>query len=153
MLIDMNARLLLAVLAIVLTLVGCTQKGTSMDELPMPGDRELELNKNELLFDGFGGEDRVFSKDGEKMYLETVLSQIGEKEKVEHSLGEGVPPFYTSYSAIYGGWFKLEKSDDGKVLRCETFKNEDGATRKIYIYISNGIDANGYFEVTQDALE
>lgn len=140
------------ILAVAVTLVGCTQKETS-DDLPIVGDSVLELNKTELLFDGLGGEDRVFSKDGEKMYFETVLSQIGEKEKVEHSLGEGVPPFYTSYSVIDGGWFKLERLDDGKVLRCETLKNEDGVTRKIYVYISDGTDGNGYFEVTQSALE
>lgn len=140
------------ILAIAVTLVGCTQKEIS-DDLPIVGDSVLELNKTELLFDGLGGEDRVFSKDGEKMYFETVLSQIGDQEKVEHPLGEGVPPFYTSYSVIDGGWFRLEKLDDGKVLRCETLKNEDGVTRKIYIYISDGTDAHGYFEVTQSAVE
>ena len=144
--------MLLAIFAIVCTLVGCSQKDGKA-ELPIVGDSVLELNKTELLFDGLGGEDRVFSKDGEKMYFETVLSQIGEKEKVEHSLGEGVPPFYTSYSVIDGGWFKLERLDDGKVLRCETLKNEDGVTRKIYVHISDGTDGNGYFEVTQSAVE
>ena len=149
---DMKLRTFLEILAIAVTLVGCTQKETS-DDLPIVGDSVLELNKTELLFDGLGGEDRVFSKDGEKMYFETVLSQIGDQEKVEHPLGEGVPPFYTSYSVIDGGWFRLEKLDDGKVLRCETLKNEDGVTRKIYIYISDGTDAHGYFEVTQSAVE
>lgn len=148
----MKLRTFLEILAIAVTLVGCTQKETS-DDLPIVGDSVLELNKTELLFDGLGGEDRVFSKDGEKMYLETVLSQIGDQEKVEHPLGEGVPPFYTSYSVIDGGWFRLEKLDDGKVLRCETLKNEGGVIRKIYVYISDGTDAGGYFEVTQSALE
>lgn len=142
----------LTILTIACTFFGCTQKETS-DDLPIVGDSVLELNKTELLFDGLGGEDRVFSKDGEKMYFETVLSQIGDQEKVEHPLGEGVPPFYTSYSVIDGGWFKLEKLDDGKVLRCETLKNEDGVIRKIYVYISDGTDAGGYVEVTQRALE
>lgn len=148
----MKLRTFLEILAIAVTLVGCTQKETS-DDLPIVGDSVLELNKTELLFDGLGGEDRFFSKDGEKMYFETVLSQIGDQEKVEHPLGEGVPPFYTSYSVIDGGWFRLEKLDDGKVLRCETLKNEDGVIRKIYVYISDGTDAGGYFEVTQSALE
>lgn len=148
----MKLRTFLEILAIAVTLVGCTQKETS-DDLPIVGDSVLELNKTELLFDGLGGEDRVFSKDGEKMYFETVLSQIGDQEKVEHPLGEGVPPFYTSYSVIDGGWFRLEKLDDGKVLRCETLKNEDGVIRKIYVYISDGTDAGGYVEVTQRALE
>ena len=149
---DMKLRAFLEILAIAVTLVGCTQKETS-DDLPIVGDSVLELNKTELLFDGLGGEDRVFSQGGEKIYLETVLSQIGDQKKVEHSLGEGVPPFYTSYSVIDGGWFKLEKLDDGKVLRCETLKNEDDVTRKIYIYVSDGTDAGGYVEVTQRALE
>ena len=149
---DMKLRAFLEILAIAVTLVGCTQKETS-DDLPIVGDSVLELNKTELLFDGLGGEDRVFSQGGEKIYLETVLSQIGGQKKVEHSLGEGVPPFYTSYSVIDGGWFKLEKLDDGKVLRCETLKNEDDVTRKIYIYVSDGTDAGGYVEVTQRALE
>lgn len=144
--------MLLAMLAIVCTLVSCEQKDGAAD-LPIVGDSVLELNKTELLFDGLGGEDRVFSQGGEKMYLEAVLSQIGDQKKVDHSLGEGVPPFYTSYSVIDGGWFKLEKSDDGKVLRCETLKNEDGVIRKIYVYISDGTDAGGYVEVTQRALE
>lgn len=144
--------MLLAMLAIVCTLVGCEQKDGAAD-LPIVGDSVLELNKTELLFDGLGGEDRVFSQGGEKMYLEAVLSQIGDQKKVDHSLGEGVPPFYTSYSVIDGGWFKLEKLDDGKVLRCETLKNEDGVIRKIYVYISDGTDAGGYVEVTQRALE
>lgn len=149
---DMKLRTFLEILAVAVTLVGCTQKEISAG-LPIVGDSVLELNRSELLFDGLGGEDRVFSKDGEKMYFETVLSQIGDQEKVEHPLGEGVPPFYTSYSVIDGGWFKLEKLDDGKVLRCETLKNEDGVIRKIYVYISDGTDAGGYFEVTQSALE
>lgn len=144
--------MLLAMFTVVCTLVGCSQNGEKVD-LPPIGGSVLNLNKTELLFDDLGGEDRVFSKDGEKMYFETVLSQIGEKEKVEHSLGEGVPPCYTSYSVIDGGWFKLEKLDDGKVLRCETLKNEDGVTRKIYIYVSDGTDTHGYFEVTQSAVE
>lgn len=148
----MKLRTFLEILAIAVTLVGCTQKETS-DDLPIVGDSVLELNKTELLFDGLGGEDRVFSQGGEKIYLGTVLSQIGDQKKVEHSLGEGVPPFYTSYSVIDGGWFKLEKLDDGKVLRCETLKNEDDVTRKIYIYVSDGTDAGGYVEVTQRALE
>ena len=148
----MKLRTFLEILAVAVTLVGCTQKEISAG-LPIVGDSVLELNRSELLFDGLGGEDRVFSKDGEKMYFETVLSQIGDQEKVEHPLGEGVPPFYTSYSVIDGGWFKLEKLDDGKVLRCETLKNEDGVIRKIYVYISDGTDAGGYFEVTQSALE
>lgn len=142
----------LAILTIACTFFGCTQKEISAG-LPIVGDSVLELNRSELLFDGLGGEDRVFSKDGEKMYFETVLSQIGDQEKVEHPLGEGVPPFYTSYSVIDGGWFRLEKLDDGKVLRCETLKNEDGVIRKIYVYISDGTDAGGYVEVTQRALE
>ena len=148
----MKLRTFLEILAVAVTLVGCTQKEISAG-LPIVGDSVLELNRSELLFDGLGGEDRDFSKDGEKMYFETVLSQIGDQEKVEHPLGEGVPPFYTSYSVIDGGWFKLEKLDDGKVLRCETLKNEDGVIRKIYVYISDGTDAGGYFEVTQSALE
>lgn len=149
---DMKLRTFLEILAIAVTLVGCTQKEISAG-LPIVGDSVLELNRSELLFDGLGGEDRVFSKDGEKMYFETVLSQIGDQEKVEHPLGEGVPPFYTSYSVIDGGWFRLEKLEDGKVLRCETLKNEDGVIRKIYVYISDGTDAGGYVEVTQRALE
>lgn len=148
----MKLRTFLEILAIAVTLVGCTQKEISAG-LPIVGDSVLELNRSELLFDGLGGEDRVFSKDGEKMYFETVLSQIGDQEKVEHPLGEGVPPFYTSYSVIDGGWFRLEKLEDGKVLRCETLKNEDGVIRKIYVYISDGTDAGGYVEVTQRALE
>lgn len=149
---DMKLHIFGGILAIAVTLVGCTQKEISAG-LPIVGDSVLELNKTELLFDGLGGEDRVFSQGGEKMYFETVLSQIGDQEKVEHPLGEGVPPFYTSYSVIDGGWFRLEKLDDGKVLRCETLKNEDGVIRKIYVYISDGTDAGGYFEVTQSALE
>lgn len=145
---------LLMMTGLVVCLCGCSGTVLKDDsgELPTPGDGELHLNKKTVVFTANGGEDSVCDIYGVKLYLDEVKSRVGESAEITHPLGDGNP--YVAYTAIDGGWFRLELEDDGAVLRCRVEGNDAREKRTVFVRVTSMPPAeSGSFEIVQSGAE